>query len=120
MAPILHGRIHPETYSAGLLRRELRILVDPASVTAETIPRLVDLDILRQYLASLPGLPCTVRVMAPAPQGASSDPTYDIFRRFGGEVLPYGAVVVPDALTILGELGTQYPDPSLRKLLHAL
>jgi hypothetical protein len=110
MAPILHGRVLPETESSGLVRRELRILIDPHVITGADVPRLIDLGILREYLRTLSGPPCVVTLLTPA----SGDPelalAHEILGRHGAEPLPFGSILVPEATAALGELGARYPE----------
>lgn len=110
MTPILHGRVHPETSSSSLVRRELRILLDPRFLEGDWVARLIDLNVLCQYLASLPGSPCTITLLAPSAPDAGLSPALALIRQYGGEVLPYGGVVVPDAATALADLGVRHPD----------
>lgn len=110
MAPILHSHIIPETESSCLVRRELRILLDPRTITEETRPALIHLDILRQYLASLPGLPCSVSLLAPAPGDPAFEAQHELICRYGGQHLRYATIVIPEVATALGEIGTRHPD----------
>jgi hypothetical protein len=110
MAPILHGRVLPETDSSGLVRRELRILIDPRVITGADVPRLIDLGILREYVRTLSGPPCVVTLLTPA----SGDPelalAHEILGRHGAEPLPFGSILVPEATAALGEPGMRYPE----------
>ena len=47
MAPLVHGGIYPETEGVTLGSRELRILIDPEAVSAETAEHLREIDVLR-------------------------------------------------------------------------
>lgn len=110
MAPILRGRVLPETDSSGLVRRELRILIDPRVITEADVPRLIDLDILRQYLRTLSGPPCVVTLLTPAPGDPSLALAHEILGRHGAEALPFGTILVPEATAALGDIGKRYPE----------
>jgi hypothetical protein len=100
--PIIHGRMFPEVQSAGVLRREFRILIDPTTVTAATASNLVDIDVLRHYLRTLPGEPFRVSLLAPA-AAPHETPTFDaLCRACQVERVAYGAVIVPSAADALG------------------
>lgn len=102
MTPIIHGRIIPETASSALVRRELRILIDPKTATWTALEDLIAIDVLRQYLRSLPHLPCQIVLLAPAKRGDEFTAEYQMLSLVRAEILAYGSVVTPGVSEALG------------------
>lgn len=110
MPPFIHGRIYPEATSSTLVRRELRILVDPRAITRETVRQLLDIDVLRHYLRDLPGQPCQITLLAPAQRAKEHEAEYEIIRQLGGEVLSVASILLPEVVEAFGNVGERCPE----------
>ena len=95
MSPFIHGRIYPEVEEASLLSYELRILIDPASITSSITPFLIDFDILRSYLRDINDLPCRVTLLAPAQPASEMQNEYGVLGQYGVEILSTRSVIHP-------------------------
>ncbi len=100
MSPIIHGRIYPEAESSALLRHELRVLIDPCLIASVANEHLMDLDVLRHYLRSLPGQPCQITLIS----------TAEAIRTYGGEFIYLASDVLPEVTVAFGESGKRYPE----------
>src|SRR5439155_12471236 len=109
MAPIVHGRIYPETEGVTLGSRELRVLIDPRAISPETAEHLREIDVLRYYLRDIPGQPCTISLLAP--QRPDEDEfIIELFRVLNVHVLAPGDISSPAVRAALGFGDTEHPE----------
>ncbi len=59
--PLVYGKIHPEIEEGGLLSYESRILIEPKTAES-TIPLLVDIGILKEYLKDIDNCPINIKI----------------------------------------------------------
>src|SRR5438034_7784755 len=102
MSPLVHGRIYAESDRTSLPRREFRILLDPSIITNAILPHLLEIDVLRQYLSSLPGPPCRIAFVAPAEDPKAPPSPYASLGSLGLEIVPFSNDLTTEAAETLG------------------
>jgi len=115
MSPLVHGRIYPESDRSSLPRREFRILLDPSPINDATVSALLEIDVLRQYLHSLPGPPCRITFVAPANDPSSPPAAFASLASLGLEIVPFSTDLTAEATEALGAVAED--QQSLRLLV---
>ena len=110
MSPIISGLIYPEAELSHLLYRELRVLLDPRAVCSDTVNHLIDLDVLKQYLQSLPGQPCQIHLASPPKKSVELDTEYEIVQRHGGEILSVEATTLSQVAEVFKKYPKEHPE----------
>lgn len=112
MSPLVHGKIYPESERSSLARREFRILLDPTALNGPTLAHLLEIDVLREYLQYLPGPPCRIAFVVPAPNPGAPPSSYTSFTFLGLELVPFSTTVGAEVIEALGP-STDGPLPVL-------
>jgi len=102
MSPFIHGHIYPESNRSSLARREFRILVDLGVLDGANLSHLLEIDVLRQHLQSLPGPPCRIVFVASAEDPSAPPSSYADFAFLGLEVVSISDAVSAEVAEALG------------------